>query len=331
MVFLNKWYFLLLIFIPIIIYLIYTKQKKWWIQFKFMNDIYNIFWKYKYIFRWKIFLVSLILLLFIIILANPNKPNTNINIKKNGIDIVFALDVSESMNAEDLKPTRIEAAKHIIDKFVSKLKNDRVWLVIFAGEPFTSLPLTFDYNIVKHTISWIKTSILNKQAWLWWTAIWDWLLMAQTLFKPPVWTSTKTYSKRQKIIILLTDGNANKWVNPVIAWEYLKKHWIKVYTIWIWSKQWWYISYKIWPFVQHAQIPPLKEWELKQIAKITDWKFYRATNTNSLYKIFNDLENLTKTNINVKVKKTYNPEYIQYLRILLVIMWIFIYLKTKEL
>ena len=330
MEFLNKWYFALLLLIPLVIYLYYLKQKKQWIKFKFISDIEQVFGKWNFLFWWKIFLLTIILWLFIVVLANPNKVNVNTDVKKNWIDIVFTLDVSESMNAEDLKPTRIKAAKKIIRHFVSKLKNDRVWLVVFAGKPFTSLPLTFDYNVVKQTLSTIKTSILNKQAGLGGTAIWDGLLMAQTLFKAPTWVSKKSYKKRQKVVILLTDGDANKWVNPVIAWEYLKKYWIKVYAIWIGSRQGGYITYNNWLFTQRGRIPPLKEWALRQIAKTTNWKFYRATDTQSLNDIFQDIWKLTKTDIKVKVKKVYNPEYIIFVYILIVLMGIYIYLKLRE-
>ena len=330
MEFLNKWYFALLLLIPLLIYLYYFKQKKQWIKFKFISDIEQVFGKWNFLFWWKIILLTTILWVFILVLANPNKVNVNTDVKKNWIDIVFTLDVSESMNSEDLKPTRIEAAKKIIRQFVSKLKNDRVWLVVFAGKPFTSLPLTFDYNIVKQTLSWINTSIINKQAGLGGTAIWDGLLMAQTLFKPPAWMSKKAYQKRQKVVILLTDGNANRWVNPLIAAEYLKKYWIKVYAIWIGSLKWWYITYNNWFFTQTVKIPPLKEKELRQIASITNGKFYRATDTQSLHNIFQDLKKLTKTDIKVKVKKVYDPEYMVFVYILVVLMGLYIYLKLRE-
>jgi len=328
--FLSKWYLLSLFIIPIIVYLYYLKQKKDGINFKFIDDLQKAFWKHNYLFWFKMILLSSILTIYILVFANPNKVNVNTDIKKKWVDIVFTLDVSESMNAEDLKPTRIKAAKRIISSFVSKLKNDRVGLVVFAWKPFTSLPLTFDYNIVKQTLSTIKTSILNKQAWLWGTAIWDWLLMAQTLFKKPAWMSEKDYKKRQKIVILLTDGDANRWVNPVIAWEYLKKYWIKVYTIWIGSRNGGYITYNDWFFTQRAKIPPLKEWALRQIAKLTNWKFYRATDTQSLHNIFEDITRLTKTNIKVKVKKIYSPEYMRFLYLLVILLWLYIYLEFRE-
>jgi len=330
MEFLNKWYLLWLLFIPIVVYLYYIKQKKNWVKFKFIDDLQKVFWKYNYLFWFKMLLLSSILIVFIIVFANPNKVNVNTDVKKNWIDIAFVLDVSESMNAQDLKPTRIKAAKHIISSFISKLKNDRVWLVVFAGKPFVSLPLTFDYNIVKQTLSWITTSILNKQAWLWGTAIWDGLLMAQTLFKKPAWMSEKNYKKRQKIVILLTDGDANKWVNPVIAAEYLKKYWIKVYTIWIWSLKWGYIDYNNGFFIQKARIAPMNPKALIQIAKLTGWKFYRATDTKTLKNIFDDLQKLTKTDIKVKVKKVYNPEYMKFLYLLVILLWLYIYLKFRE-
>jgi len=181
--FLNKIYFLLLILLPIIWYLFYKKEKKW-IKFLFLSDAKKVFWKNNWKSFAKIFLLIAILVNFIIIFANPNTTNVSQKIQKNGIDIVLALDISWSMDAEDLKPNRIEAAKNVISNFIWKLKTDRLWLVVFAWKPFTSIPLTFDYNILKETIDNLSTKNINQnQRWLNWTAIWDAILMWKTLFK----------------------------------------------------------------------------------------------------------------------------------------------------
>ncbi len=149
--FLNKWYFWLILFLPFILYFFYKKQKTWF-DFVFFWELKKIFKHNSISFYLKILLVLLIFINFIFILANPNKANVEEKIKKNWIDIVFALDISWSMEAEDLKPNRIEAAKSMLNNFISNLKTDRVWLVIFAWKPFTSIPLTFDYNILKENI-----------------------------------------------------------------------------------------------------------------------------------------------------------------------------------
>ena len=124
--FLNKWYFILVLLIPLILYFFYKKEKNW-LMFSYLNDIKKIF-KYNNLkFYIKPLLLLLILINFIIILANPNITNISKNITKNGIDIVIALDISTSMLAEDLKPNRMESSKNVISNFISNLKTDRLW------------------------------------------------------------------------------------------------------------------------------------------------------------------------------------------------------------
>jgi len=304
--FLNPEFFWLFLIIPIVLYFFYKKEKSW-INFINLADIKKIFKTNNYKFYLKIILLLLILINFIIILANPNISNTSQKVKKNWIDIVIALDISGSMMASDLKPNRIEAAKKVINNFIEKLSTDRLWLVVFAGKPFTSIPLTFDYNILKENIKNLSVDNINQQKrWLNWTAVWDSILMAKTLF------DNKNNSKeedREKVIILLTDWDANVWVDPILAWLSAKKKNIKVYTIWIGSKKWWYITYDVWPFKQKQFMPPLKEKPLIQIANDTWWEFFRATDNKTFEKIFKELEKLEKNDIEIEVKKQYKEHY----------------------
>ena len=325
MEFLNKWYFIFIALIPLIIFLFVKSQKNKSIKFKFTNDIEKIFPFSKLLFVWKVILICSILLFFILILANPNKPNVKQDISKNWIDIVITLDISASMNAEDLKPSRIQAAKQIISKFLNKIKDDRVWLVVFAWKPFVSLPLTFDYNVVKQTLKNLSTNTINQNnPALNWTAIWDAILMATNLFKED------ENKNRTKIIILLTDWDANKWVDPLLAAKYAKNKWIKIYTIWIGSPWWGYINYQVGPFIQKVRIPPLNSKYLQQIAQITNWKFYRATDNKTLEKIFEDIAKLTKTKIKVKKQITYQPIYLPFARILSLLLFLYLIVQTRK-
>ena len=326
MIFLNKYWFIVwFIIFPLLIFLFLKSQKSKSVKFKFIEDIKKVFPFSKYLFFTEIVLVSLILGLFILVLANPNKTNIKQNISKNWIDIVLALDISASMQAQDLKPSRIQAAKQIISQFLDKIKNDRVWLVVFAGKPFVSLPLTFDYNVVKQTLKNLSINTIDQNnPALNWTAIWDAILMASNLFKE------KKNKKRTKIIILLTDGDANKWVNPLLAAEFAKNKWIKIYTIWIGSPQWGYINYQVGPFIQKVRIPPLNSKYLQQIAQITNWKFYRATNNQTLEQIFDDLAKLTKTKINFKKELTYQPIYLPFARLISFILFLYFLIQIKK-
>ncbi len=327
MIFLEPKWFILIVFLPIIVYLFYKWYKRKSLFFNFTNDLSKIFkyWKIKIII--KLFFFSIIFINFIAILANPNIKNITKDISKNWIDIVLVLDISSSMEAEDLKPNRILAAKKIISNFLDKLNNDRVWLVVFAWKPFISLPLTFDYNVVKEILKNISIKTINQNnIEMQWTAIWDALLMANNLFK----NKNDKKTKREKIIILLTDWDANRWVDPILASKFLKNKWIKIYTIWIWSNKWWYISYKIWPFIKKIKVPKLKENTLKQIANITNWKFFRATDNTTLKNIFNTISKLTKTEIKIKENIEYKPMYTLYLYSLILVMLLYIFLKIKE-
>ncbi len=323
--FLDKWYLLLLLIIPIFIYLFYKKLSNGF-EFLFINDLKKIFGNNSYLFYIKILLLFLIFINYILIIANPNIWNTTEIVKKNGIDIVIVLDISGSMEAEDLKPNRMEAAKNVINNFISKIKTDRIWLVIFAWKPFTSIPLTFDYNILTENIDNISTKNINQWInWLNWTAIWDAILMAKTLFKTKKEVKNNNdVTDREKVIILLTDWDANVWVEPTLAWLSAKEEWIKIYTIWIWSEEWWVINYKVWPFNKQQQIPPLNDKKLKQVAYDTNWVYFRADNNNTLEEIFNELSKLNKNDIEINIKKEHKQYYDPFIYNLLLLLWLFI-------
>jgi Ca-activated chloride channel family protein len=143
-------------------------------------------------------------------------------------------------------------------------------------------------------------------------------LMSKTLF-----TKEK---KREKVIILLTDWDANTWVDPILASLSAKKENIKIYTIWIWSKKWWYISYKVWPFIQKQKVAPLNEKTLKKIAQNTGWIYFRADNNYNFKKIFEYLKKLEKNDIEVEVKKEYKEFYNYFIYSLVFLLTIFSYL-----
>lgn len=315
--FLEKEYFFLFFLVLIILYFYYKKEKSW-INFKNLADLKKVFKKNSYKFYLEIILLLLILINFIIILANPNITNSSESIKKNWIDIVITLDISGSMKANDLKPNRIEVAKWVINKFIKNFKTDRVGLVVYAWKPFTSIPLTFDYDILSENIKRLTTNniIFN------WTATWDAILMSKTLFKN---------KDRKKVIILLTDWDANVWINPILTWLLLKKDNIKVYTIWIWNTKWWYIIQDNWPFKVKHKIPPLNEKILIQIAEDTWGKYFRADTNYAFEKIFDELKKLEKNDIEIKIKKDYKEYYQNFLYSLLFLIWSFCYLVFRKL
>lgn len=320
--FLEPIYFYGFILVPILLYLYILWQKKSAITINFSKDLEKIFWKNNTIFYLKVFLLLSILSIFILLLANPNKANIKQNITKNGIDIVLALDISKSMEATDLQPNRIEKAKETISHFIEKQKTNRVWLIVFSWKPISSVPLTFDYNILTETLENLSTDTLNQNvSGLDWTAIWDALLMWKNLF----WTWT-----REKTIILLTDWDANRWVDPVIASKLLWEEKIKIYAIWIGSKTGGIIEVKNWPFRQKVQIPPLNASSLKKIAKNTHWHFFRATDNTTLEKIFKKLEELEKNDINVQIIKSFSEHYTPFIYILIFLISSLLFLEIRR-
>jgi len=327
--FLNSEYFFFLLFFPVIIYFYYRKQRQG-VLFSFFLDLKNTFKKNNFWIYIKLFFLTLILFSYVLIFANPNIGSIDTKTKKSWIDIVLALDISYSMNATDLSPNRIEAAKKVIIDFITKQETNRVWLVVFAWKPFTSIPLTFDYNILKETISNLKTDNINQNWSLAWTAIWDAILMSETLFENKDDKNIDTTKNREKVIILLTDWDANTWVDPQLAAKNSKEENIKIYTIWIWSPEWWTIVYNTWPFQQVSQVPPLNWEALQSISKTTSWKFFIATDNRVFEEIFKKLESLDKKEIEVETKDIYNSNYTYFVYILWLLLFVFMFYTFRK-
>jgi Ca-activated chloride channel family protein len=132
---------------------------------------------------------------------------------------------------------------------------------------------------------------------------------------------------REKVIILLTDGDANVWVDPKIAALAAKEENIKIYTIWIWSRTWGYITYNFWWFLQKQKVPPLNDRDLKYISKVTNWEYFRADSNRTFEKIFNKLNKLEKNDIEVEIKKEYSQYYDLFVYLLIFLLLIFSYLN----
>ncbi|MCD5380754.1 VWA domain-containing protein [Candidatus Gracilibacteria bacterium] len=271
------------------------------LKINFTSDLQKVFGRNNYTFYIKLLLIFLIFGVFILLLSDPHKANIKQNISKNGIDIVLALDISKSMEATDLEPNRLEKAKETIIGFIEKQKTNRVGLIVFAGKPISSVPLTFDYNILSETLENLSTDTLNQNVnGLDGTAIGDSLLMSKNLFGT---------GAREKTIILLTDGDANRGVDPVITSKLLAEEKIKIYTIGIGSTKGGFIEVQQGSFRQQMKIPPLNATSLKEIAKNTSGFFFRATDNATLEKIFDKLEELEKNDIEVNIVKNFNDYY----------------------
>lgn len=232
----------------------------------------------------------IIIALLIVVLARPQTSDSWSTSKTKGIDIVLAMDISTSMLSRDFKPDRFEAAKEIASRFVAGRENDNMGLVIFAGESFTALPMTTERSILINYINEMRMGMLQDG-----TAIGDGLATSINRIKEG--------KAKSKSIILLTDGSNNTGnVAPQTAAEIAKKHGIKVYTIGVGSKgmapyptidEFGRKSFQNMPVV-------IDEATLQNIAAITGGKYYRATSKTVLKQIFDEIDAMEKTTIDVK-------------------------------
>ena len=242
------------------------------------------------------------LALTIIALARPRNVSVSRKIKSNkGIDIVMAIDVSASMLARDLKPNRLEALKKVAVDFVDRRPNDRIGIVVYAGESFTQTPITSDKGIVKRTISELKWGQLEGG-----TAIGMGLGSSVNRLKES--------TAKSKVIILLTDGVNNSGnIDPRTATELAKELGIKTYTIGIGTNGMADFPYSRDPRTGKLQFRKqqveIDEDLLKEIAKETEGKYFRATNNKSLKKIYDEIDKLEKTKIEEFKYYNYQEKY----------------------
>lgn len=206
-----------------------------------------------------------------------------------GIDIVLSLDLSTSMLARDFKPNRFESAKKIALEFADGRVNDRVGLVVYAGESFTQSPITSDISVIKNVLKELELGWLEDG-----TAIGDGLATAVKRLKDSEATS--------KVIILLTDGENNTGnISPSTAAELAKTFGIRVYTIGVGTKGEAEVPYQRDMFsgrIIYKKMPvKIDEETLKKIAETTSGRYFRATNESSLRSIYKEIDKLEKSKV----------------------------------
>ncbi len=234
--------------------------------------------------------LRLLALSFLIIaLARPRNVEVSTRTKTTrGIDIVMEIDVSASMLAKDLKPNRLEALKDVATKFVQKRPNDRIGIVVYAGESFTQTPITSDKSIVQNTIRKIQ-----------WGQIEDGTAIGMGLGSAV--NRLKDSKAKSKVIILLTDGvNNTGFVDPKTATELAKQLGIKVYTIGLGTN-----GTALFPVAKDINGKlifrnnpvEIDEDLLKYIAGQTEGQYFRATGNKKLEAIYDQIDQLEKTEI----------------------------------
>ena len=232
----------------------------------------------------------IVLALLIVTLARPQLSQSREHKLAKGIDILLALDISESMRAEDFEgANRIQTAKLVIKDFLAHRENDRIGLVVFAGESFTLCPLTLDYPVLVELLSDVKLGQLEDG-----TAIGDALATATHRLRV---SQSKT-----KIVILLTDGENNAGsITPETAASLAKSFGIKVYTIGMGKEGGARIPYADTTFGKRYRevLTYLDENTLKLIASTTGGSYFRATDGQSLKRIYTEIDRFEKTKFEV--------------------------------
>lgn len=222
---------------------------------------------------------------------------------KSGIDIFLTLDVSLSMNAEDLEPNRLQAAKETAKDFIDTLETDRLGIIIFAGKALTEAPLTFDYGIIKEIINDISLREYDKtRPDLEGTAIGTAIAAAITKLE-------QSEPERTKVIILLTDGEANKGIDPIVAAKYAAEKSMKIYTIGLGTEEGVLIPITKEfgkPLYARQQDGSLQKTyldikSLQNIAKIANGKFFQASNKEELSDIYREISKLEKSELEVEI------------------------------
>ncbi len=250
-----------------------------------------------------LFILRILALIFLVLaIARPRTVDVSTRTKTNkGIDIIMAIDVSSSMLAQDLKPDRLNALKNVASDFINQRRSDRIGLVIYAGESYTKTPITSDKRIIQNALNEIRYDGLINDG----TAIGMGLATAVNRLKDS--------SSKSKVIILLTDGVNNAgFIDPKIAAELAVEFQIKTYTIGLGSNGNARAPVGILPngkFQYGITKVEIDEELLQSIADDTGGLYFRATDNQSLEKIYAEINKLEKTEIEEFKYYNYEEKY----------------------
>ena len=286
-------FLILLIFVPMLGYWYFkrAKGKGATLRFSHIGYIKDVQHDSRFHARTVLFILRLLVLsLLILAFARPQSGIKGEEVITEGIDIVLAIDVSSSMLAEDIKPNRVEAVKEVAAHFIQGRKNDRIGMVIFAGEGYTQCPLTIDYGILIGFLDETKVGLIEDG-----TAIGMGLASAVNRLR--------SSEAKSKVIILLTDGRNNRGeIDPVTAAQAAQAFDVRIYTIGAGTHG--TALYPVDdPFFGRRYIPrrvDIDEETLKRIAEMTGGKYFRATDRESLETVYHEIDDMEKTEIKVQ-------------------------------
>ncbi len=263
----------------------------------------------------------LVISLVIVGFARPQSGRHEEKVTTEGIDIILAMDISSSMLAEDFKPkNRIEAAKTVAAEFIKGRQNDRIGLVVFAGQSFTQCPLTLDYGILLRFLQEVHIGMIEDG-----TAIG--MAIGNCVNR------LRNSKAKSKVVILLTDGRNNRGeLDPLTAAKVAKTFDVRIYTIGAGKK-----GKALYPVEdpifgkRYVSMPvEIDENLLTQIASITGGKYFRATDRKSLENIYSDIGKLEKTKIEIKEYTRYKELFSRYLLLALSLLLVEVVLANTK-
>lgn len=299
---------LLLLLLPMVGYYIYrTLQGGASITVSTVETLRNAPRTIRYYLRHVPFVLRVAALGFLIVaLARPQDVENHQNVSSEGIDIMMAIDISGSMLARDFNPDRITAAKEVAASFIGDRVGDRIGLVVFAGEAFTQSPLTTDKATLQTLLARIRSGVIEDG-----TAIGNGLATALNRLRES--------DSKSKVIILLTDGVNNRGeIAPLTAAAIAKEMGVKVYTIGVGT-----MGRAPYPrvdmygnIVDYVQMPvEIDEDTLTQIAESTGGEYFRATNMEKLVAIYDQINDMERSKVEVSDYTTYHEKFIFWLLI----------------
>lgn len=247
-------------------------------------------------------LLMLVLMLLLTALARPQKTNEKVEQYTEGIDIMIAMDISQSMQIEDFEPNRLEAAKKVGLDFINGRRQDRIGLVVFSGDAFSLAPLTTDYDLLRSYVKDINFEMIENRG----TAIGSALAV--------VTNRMRESEAKSKVCILLSDGdNTAGNIDPVTAAELAAAYGIKVYTIVVGREG--LVPYGKDFFGRPNMIEnTVDETTMRKIAKIGGGEFFRAADNQALASVFDRIDELEKAEIKETRYKDTSDYYFVYLQ-----------------
>lgn len=247
--------------------------------------------------------LSFTIALMMISLARPQRSIAESEQYTEGIDIMLAMDISKSMDDKDILPSRLVTAKNVANQFIKGRSDDRIGLVVFSGEPYSLCPLTTDYEMIKEYIEGISSQLITTSG----TAIGNALGMCINRLRE--------IDSKSKVAILISDGdNTAGNLDPVTSAQLAKAFGVRVYTIAVGTDK--------------NPTDKVDEGTLREIAKISEGKFFRATDARSLENIFKEINLFEKTEIKQNQYRNVQDFYHPYLRWAIVFFLISFALKS---